>query len=195
MTGLPRGYVTIGEAIAIASKALGGAGDGGATERSLAAGQAILRQLLIGGSVEAIVSPRRRKARPVPVALWSTDYATTMFDTGAAEFSDGIGASAGTIEGGVLVSRRSLAAALLQRSGRTRGGRRAGRSEILAAFDRLDGARLVSYDRGGLARAAEALAWSFPSHKAATIAGIIRTAYAARRDAGEGEPASRQPTR
>ena len=157
-------------------------------------GQAILRQLLIGGSVEAIVSPRRRKARPVPVALWSTDYATTMFDTGAAD-SPMASAPRRARSKAECVSRRSLAAALLQRSGRTRGGRRAGRSEILAAFDRLDGARLVSYDRGGLARAAEALAWSFPSHKAATIAGIIRTAYAARRDAGEGEPASRQPTR
>lgn len=194
MTGFPRGYVMIGEAIVIASKALGRAEGGRATERTLAAGRAVLRQLLIGGTVEAIVLPRRRKARPVPVALWSTDYATTMFDTGAAEFADGIGASAGTIEGGVLVPRRPLAVALRQGSGRTSGARRAGRTEILAAFERMDGARLVRYERGGLGRAAEALAWSFPSHKAATIAGIIRSAYAARRDARAGEPGTRQPT-
>ena len=186
MTGVRRGYVTIGEALDLTADALSGGEDAGSPADRLAAGRAVLRQLLIGGAVEVIVQPRRRKARAVPVALWSTGYATTMFDTGAAEFTDGIGASAGTIKGGVMVARRPLVEALRERSRRADGAVRAGRREIITAFERMDEGRLVSYERGGLVRAAEALAWSFPSHQAATIAGIIRSAYGARRDARGG---------
>ena len=195
MASLPRGYVTLGDAVALAAKAHAGATLGRAPEGDRAAGRAVLRQLLIGGAVEAIVMPRRRKARAVPMALWSTGYAATMFDTGAAEFSDSVGAAAGTIAGCVMVPRRALAAALREGSGRTGGTGRVGRAEILAAFQRLCEVRLVSFDRGGQRRAAETLAWSFPTHKAPTIAGIIRSAYAARRDAEAGGAAARPRTR
>ncbi len=185
MVSLPRGYVTLGDAVALAAKALADA-TRPPVEVDPASGRAVLRQILIGGAVEAIVVPRRRKPRAVPMALWSTDYAATMFDTGVAELSDSVGLSAGTIGGGVMVPRRALAAALRQEWARASGAGRAGRAEIVAAFERLCEARLVSFDRGGLGQAAEALAWSFPTHKAPTIAGIIRAAYAARRDRPRG---------
>ena len=189
MARLPRGYVTLGDAIALASQALA---DGGpAADGRLDAGRAVLRQLLIGGAVEAIVTPRRRKACAIPTALWSTDYAATMFDAGAAKFADGIGMSEGTVEGPVALPRRALAAALKERARRAAGAKPAGRAEILAAFERLCAEGLVSFGRGGLARAADTLAWSFPGYKAASIASIVRSAYAARRDAQVGAASSR----
>ncbi len=195
VVGHRQGYVTLDRAIVLASTALAGAAEKPAGEEHFAAGRAVLRQLLIGGAVEAIVVPRRRKARVVPAALWSTNYADTMFDTGAAEFSDGAGASAGMIEGGVLVPQRVLAAALREEAWRASSIGRVGRIQILSAFEGLCRARLVSFERGGLARAAEALRWSFPSHKVATIAGIIRHAYAAHRDGQKGGAGSRPRTK
>ncbi len=180
MADLPSGYLTLDDAVAFASRSLARANGGRRADENLAPGQAVLRQLLIGGAVQAIVTPRRRKARDVPMPLWSTEYSATMFATGAARFADGIGVGAAVIEGPVLVPRRALTLALKERSRRAAAGR-ARPPEIIAAFDRLCESRLVSFDRGGLARAAEALAWSFPAHKVATIRNIIRAAYAVRR--------------
>ena len=181
MADHPSGYVTLADAVAFASRSLAGANGGRRSDENLAAGQSVLRQLLIGGAVQAIVTPRRRKSRTVPKTLWSTDYAATMFATGAARFADGVGVGAGVVEGPVLVPRRTLDSALKERSRRADAARRARPPEIIAAFDRLCEERLVSFDRGGLARAAEALAWSFPAHKVASIRNIIRAAYAMRR--------------